>query len=85
MILEEKKLKQNQQTGTQKMPTIPGEMIISALLNYAASVRSSMKPELLARLDAVLVQQAEDAQRIWRKMWIDAGLIPDDNIKRMAG
>lgn len=57
---------------------IPGEQIIAALLNYAASVRSTMKPELLERLDTILIQQAEDAQKIWRKLWIEAKLIDVD-------
>jgi hypothetical protein len=56
--------------------TLPGETVIAALINYAATVRSTMDPALMKRLDAVIVQQVEDLQQVWRKAWVKAGVIP---------
>lgn len=54
---------------------LPGESIISALINYAAAARGSMDKDLMARLDAVTVQQIEDMQHVWRGIWKALGVV----------
>ena len=55
--------------------TLPGETIIAALINYAAAREATMDPALKARLDAVLVQQVEDLQHVWRGIWHAWGIV----------
>jgi hypothetical protein len=55
--------------------TLPGETVFAALLSYATEMRATMDPALLKRFDAVLVQQYEDLQKIWRNIWVGLGVL----------
>lgn len=55
--------------------SFPGEGIVVALLNFASQRAHDMDPALLKRLDAVLVQQVEDLQGVWRATWIKLGVV----------
>ncbi len=55
--------------------TLPGEAMFTALLNYVALRTATMDPDLRKRLDAILVQQAEDLQHIWRSIWVKLGVL----------
>ena len=55
--------------------TLPGEQLFAALLAYATEVRATMDPALLKRFDAVLVQQYEDLQKVWRGIWVGLGVL----------
>ncbi len=58
--------------------TLPGEALITALISYASEVRATMAdkdPALMTRLDAVVVQQLEDLQTVWRGLWVKLGLL----------
>ncbi len=54
---------------------LPGEEFGAALLNYMAVRQTNMAPQYRDRLDAVLAEQAEDLQYIWRKIWVTAGVL----------
>lgn len=54
---------------------LPGESIITALINLEAQREATMDPALLKRLDTVIVQQTEDLQKIWRGIWVATGLL----------
>jgi hypothetical protein len=55
--------------------TFPGESLVVALLNFAAQRAHDMDPALQKRLDAILVQQAEDLQGVWRAAWVKIGVV----------
>jgi hypothetical protein len=55
--------------------SFPGENLVVALLNYAAQRSHDMDPDLRKRLDAVLVQQVEDLQGVWRAAWVKLGVV----------
>lgn len=55
--------------------SLPGEQLISKILDLYMETRKEMSPELRAKWDAVLVQQIEDAQSIWRKIWVALGVL----------
>lgn len=55
--------------------TLPGEQLLVAAFEYAGTVRGSMDPALQKRLDAIVVQQLEDVQALWRGIWIHLGLV----------
>ncbi len=55
--------------------TLPGEALITAIMTYAAQVRATMDPKLMARWDAVTVQQVEDLQAVWRGIWVALGVV----------
>jgi hypothetical protein len=54
---------------------LPGEAAFVALVTFAGQVRTSMDKALVARLDAVMVQQAEDLQKVWRGIWVAMGVL----------
>ncbi len=55
--------------------SMPGEAAFVALIGYVGQVRATMDPALVKRLDAILVQQAEDLQSVWRHLWVKAGVL----------
>lgn len=58
--------------------TLPGETLLTALIGYATTVRVTMAstdPALMVRLDAVIVQQIEDLQAVWRGLWVKLGVV----------
>lgn len=55
--------------------SLPGEVAFTALLNFLSQARATMDPEIRKRYDTVMVQQYEDLQAIWRKLWVDAGVL----------
>jgi hypothetical protein len=57
--------------------TLPGEALLEELTKYAGIVRNTMAPALRDRLDAILVQQAEDLQKVWRGMFVRAGILAE--------
>jgi hypothetical protein len=57
--------------------SFPGETLVVALLNFATKRAERMDPDLLKRLDTILVQQAEDLQGVWRSTWVKLGVVKD--------
>jgi len=55
--------------------TFPGEAVVVAAFEYGKTVRETMDPALRTRYDAVMVQTAEDASAVWRKIWKSAGVL----------
>lgn len=55
--------------------TLPGEQLLIAILTTYATVRAGMDPALVARWDAVTVQQIEDLQHVWRGLWQTLGVL----------
>ena len=55
--------------------TLPGETLAVAIINYAQTVRSTMDPALMKRLDTITVQQLEDLQSVWRGIWKTLGVV----------
>lgn len=45
---------------------IPGESIVTAVLNYATSVRGTMSQENIDRADALWLKISEDSYAAWR-------------------
>lgn len=56
--------------------TLPGEQLLIMILDTYSKVRASMDPALVARWDAVTVQQIEDFQHVWRGLWQTLGVVP---------
>lgn len=56
--------------------SLPGETLMVKILEVYLSVRAGMDPALVARWDAVTVQQVEDLQRAWRGIWQTLGVVP---------
>ncbi len=54
---------------------LPGEGLMVALLTYMGTVRTTMDKGLRDRMDAVMVQQYEDLQKVWRGIWVAMGVI----------
>lgn len=54
---------------------LPGENLIISIMAYATEVRKTIDPTLMARIDAITVQQMEDVQKIWRGIWVALGLL----------
>ena len=54
---------------------LPGETALLAVLNFATAFRATMDPAVRDRWDKILVEQAEDLQKVWRKMWVDWGVL----------
>ncbi len=56
--------------------TLPGEALLVELVKFAELKETRMDPALVKRLDAILVQQAEDLQKLWRGLFVKAGILP---------
>ncbi len=56
--------------------TLPGEALLVELVKFAELGMQRMDPALLKRLDAIVVQQAEDLQKLWRGLFVKAGILP---------
>lgn len=48
--------------------TLPGEELVVAILNYAATVRSTMSSANRDALDTIQVQQIQRANAIWNAL-----------------
>ncbi|HWR49904.1 MAG TPA: hypothetical protein VN428_02285 [Bryobacteraceae bacterium] len=55
--------------------SLPGEAAIAKICEYATMVRQTMDPELAKRLDNVTVTMVEDAYKVWRGIWVAAGVL----------
>ena len=55
---------------------LPLEGLLVALLNYASTYRATMSQPNRDAVDAIFVQQLQDAQYVWRKLLVDAGALP---------
>ena len=55
--------------------TFPGESIIVAGFKYGETVRETMDDALLKRYDAVMVQILEDSYKVYRDIWVKAGVL----------
>ena len=51
---------------------LPGELLLTAIFNYAAAVRNTMSQENRDRFDSLNIQAFEDCRRLWIKL----GVIP---------
>lgn len=54
---------------------LPGEDVIAKIIDWNMKYRDTMDPEIRKRWDAILVEQAEDLQAIWRNLWVQWGLL----------
>lgn len=55
--------------------TLPGEAGFTALVNAWTVARGGMTDDHRNRLDAIVVQQAEDLQGLWRGLWVALGVL----------
>ena len=63
---------------------LPLEGLLTALLNYAATYRASMSQQSRDAVDAIFVQQLQDVQYLWRKLFVDAGVLPPELPKTLT-
>lgn len=54
---------------------LPGEAGYCKTLDFIMSRFAGMDPAIQKRWDAILIEQAEDLQRVWRKLWVDWGVL----------
>ena len=55
--------------------TFPGEALLVKILEVYMMVRGGMDKALVARWDAVTVQQVEDMQAVNRGIWLTLGVL----------
>lgn len=58
--------------------SLPGEALMTAIMQYVTTVRANMDPALLRRWDAITIQQMEDLQSLWRGIWETIGVLPKE-------
>jgi len=55
---------------------LPGEDLVVAVLGFVARFRETMDPDVRTEWDRIALAD----YKAWRKLWVNAGLLPDVDV-----